>query len=213
MSKSLREIYVFHHDKERPENFSVMENERSILLKKEIGIGKKVLDIGCRDGILTKHFVEGNEVLGIDIDDESLATAAKNLGIETKSMDLNGNWQELGNRKFDIIVAGEVIEHLYYPVKVIEKIIKHLNEHGGVLVGSVPNAFSIMYKIRYLKSSKRFTPLDDPTHINHFSYGELKKLLENYFKEVRIIGLGRYAYLSKKFPSLFAFDLFFVAKK
>ena len=61
-------------------------------------------------------------------------------------------------------------------------------------------------------ASKKFTPLSDPTHINHFSYKELLGLLKKYFDNVEILGLGRYERLSKIWPQLFAFDLFFICK-
>jgi len=208
---SLKNIYEYHHKNKKKIGFSILEKERGILLKNFIGKGKKILDLGCRDGTLTKYFVEGNQVLGVDIDKNSLKIAKKNLGIEILEMDLNGDWQELGNKTFDVIVAGEILEHLYYPEIVLEKIKKRLNQNG-VFIGSVPNAFSLKNRIRYFLGKKKNTPLEDPTHINHFSYKELKNLLTKYFKEVKIIGLGRYKFLSRIFPNLFAFDLFFVCK-
>ena len=47
-----------------------------------VGTGKDVLDLGCRDGALTRAYIDGNEVVGVDVDREALAEAAK-LGIET----------------------------------------------------------------------------------------------------------------------------------
>ena len=212
MNKNLSHIYTEHHANNREKGFSIMKDERSLLLKELIGSGKKVLDIGCRDGALTKCFVDGNYVLGIDIDDNALAEAKRSLGIETMNIDLNGDWQELGDRKFDVIVAGEVLEHLYYPDLVALKVKNHL-EAGGVFVGSVPNAFSYKNRLRYLKGQKKYTPLSDPTHINQFSYRELKWVLEKYFKNVEIVGLGRYSRLSRLFPNAIAFDLFFKVTK
>ncbi|MCB9802532.1 class I SAM-dependent methyltransferase [Candidatus Nomurabacteria bacterium] len=207
-NNSTQNIYEKHHQNSRESGFSILEKERGILLKEIIGENKKVLDIGCRDGALTKYFSEKNDVTGVDIDNLSLAKAAKNLGIKTSFVDLNGDWRELKEEKFDFVVAGEILEHLYHPEKIIQQVIKYLDQ-GGLFLGSVPNAFSLKNRLRYLKGSKRFTPLSDPTHINHFSYNELKKIFEKYFLQVEIIGLGRYSWLAKKFPNFFAFDLFF----
>lgn len=211
MNNSLQNIYESHHFKNRPQDFSILEKERSELLREYIGKGKKVLDIGCRDGTLTRHFIDGNSVLGVDIDDNLLKKAESNLHIKTLHIDLNGDWRELNNEKFDVIVAGEILEHLYYPERIIEKVVKHLNP-GGKFIGSVPNAFSLKNRLRYLAGTKKYTPLSDPTHINHFSYLELRNLLKKYFKNVEIIGLGKYAKLSKKYPSLISFDLFWISK-
>ena len=107
-------------------------------------------------------------------------------------------------------MAGEVLEHLYYPEKVVGKIATRLNS-GGQLVGSVPNAFSLKNRLRYLVGSKRYTPLSDPTHITQFNESELRAMLNKYFSQVEIRGLGRYQKLAKWSPNLFAFDLFFIA--
>lgn len=211
MSNSMQQIYEHHHATRRNPGFSVMEKERGRLLEEIVGKGKKVLDIGCRDGALTRHFVEGNEVLGVDIDMNALSKA-KTLGIETAFVDLNGDWGELKGRKFDVMVAGEVVEHLYYPDKLFEKVSAHL-ENGGLFLGSVPNAFGLKHRLRYLRGSKKYTPLSDPTHINHFHIDELQKMLAERFSQVEIRGLGRFQWLSKVMPGWFAFDLFFIAKK
>jgi 2-polyprenyl-3-methyl-5-hydroxy-6-metoxy-1,4-benzoquinol methylase len=126
-------------------------------------------------------------------------------------MDLNGDWNELKDRKFDIIVAGEVLEHLYYPGNVLSKVKSHLH-NGGLFIGSVPNAFSLKNRFRYLLGKKKNTPLEDSTHINQFSYKEIKNILSSHFKEVEIVGLGKYKLLANRFPNLFAFDLFFICK-
>jgi len=208
---SIKNIYEKHHSIKERGGFSILEKERGQLLKEYIGIGKNVLDIGCRDGWLTRHYVDGNSVLGVDIDGNLLKIAQQNLKIQTLLMDLNGNWSELVDRKFDVIVAGEVLEHLYYPQNVLGNIKKHLND-GGIFIGSVPNAFSLKNRLRYLSGNKKNTPLEDPTHINQFSYQEIKDLLLKYFKEVDMVGLGRYRFLARKMPIFFAFDLFFICK-
>lgn len=212
MSYSIQNVYEKHHRSSRQEGFSILEKERGSLLANLIGRGHRVLDIGCRDGALTKYFSEDNVVIGVDIDRKALCKIKESLGINTISFDLNGDWSDLSGKTFDRIVAGEVLEHLYYPEEIVKKV-NSLLEPGGVFVGSVPNAFSLKNRIRYLLGRKKHTPLSDPTHINQFSYAELKSLLGRQFSNVEIIGLGRYGRLSKKFPNAIAFDLFFKATK
>lgn len=211
MTESLQEIYKDHHSTNREKGFSILKDERGQLLKELVGEGKEVLDIGCRDGALTQFFVKGNHVLGLDIDQNAL-DEAKKLGIETMIADLNGDWGFLGERKFDVVVAGEVLEHLYDPEKIMGKVAERLNVGGG-LIGSVPNAFSLKNRLRYLIGTKRHTPLSDPTHITQFHIDELRGMLGRHFSKVEVSGLGRYQRLSKWFPGLFSFDLFFVATK
>jgi 2-polyprenyl-3-methyl-5-hydroxy-6-metoxy-1,4-benzoquinol methylase len=211
MMENLGKIYTEHHKFHREPGFSILKDERGGLLKGMIGRGKSVLDLGCRDGALTKYFAEGNRVLGADIDNEGLEEARK-IGIRTVRMDLNGDWREIGDEKFDAVVAGEVLEHLYYPEKVAEKVAVRLNA-GGFFLGSVPNAFSIKNRLRYLFGIKKNTPLSDHTHINQFHAEELEGILKRHFSSVEVMGLGKYKTLAKLSPNLFAFDLFFIAKK
>ena len=209
---TLQKMYTYHHTSNRKQDFSIMEKERGEFLKHTIGIGKKVLDIGCRNGVLTAHFVKGNDVTGIDIDASALSEAKDTLGIKTKLMNLQDDWSELADQKFDVIVAGEVLEHLYFPSLIIKKIYDHLND-GGLFIGSVPNAFNLKNRIRLLFGSKKGTPLMDPTHINHFHVTELKTILAEVFPSVEITGEGRYKRLSKLSPSFFSFIILFVCRK
>lgn len=209
---ALEKMYTYHHASNRKQDFSIMEKERGEFLKSIIGSGKKVLDIGCRNGVLTAHFVKGNDVTGIDIDPTALNEAKDNLGIKTKLMNLQGDWSELVNQKFDVIVAGEVLEHLYFPNLIIKKVYDHLND-GGLFIGSVPNAFNLKNRIRFLFGSKKGTPLIDPTHINHFHVTELKTMLSEVFPKIEITGEGKYKRLSKLSPNLFSFIILFVCRK
>lgn len=210
-NNNLKELYETHHKNFREDGFSILGEERGGIFSNIIGTGKTVLDIGCRDGGLTKYFSTGNFVTGIDIDENALGRAREKFGIKTISADLGGDWHELHNEKYDFVVAGEVLEHLYYPDKVLEKVISHLKEDGA-FIGSVPNAFSLKNRLRYLMGTKKHTPLSDPTHINHFSVSELRNLFGRYFRVVEIVGLGRYQKLARLFPSFFAFDILFKLK-
>jgi 2-polyprenyl-3-methyl-5-hydroxy-6-metoxy-1,4-benzoquinol methylase len=211
MSKSLQNIYESHHSKAREAGFSVMKSERGELFSSLIGTGKEILDLGCRDGALTSYFVKGNRVTGVDIDQLSLKRAEESLGIKTMYFDIQSEWDQIGNKKYDVVVAGEFLEHVYYPDKVIEKVSRVLNP-DGIFVGSVPNAFTLKNRLKYLFAIKKYTPLSDPTHINHFGAKEFEALLKKNFKNVKIYGIGRLGILAKIYPQWFAFDICFLAK-
>lgn len=175
MTGSLSHIYSRHHAQRRDPGFVLGGADRGLFLRSVIGTGKQVLDIGCRDGALTAAYAEGNTVVGLDIDPVALARAQQSLHIETRLVDLNGDWGT-APATFDAVVAAEVLEHLYFPSEVLSKIHAALRP-GGLLVGSIPNAFSVQTKLRFLFGRKYGTPLMDPTHINHFSVTEFKDLL------------------------------------
>jgi 2-polyprenyl-3-methyl-5-hydroxy-6-metoxy-1,4-benzoquinol methylase len=207
---TLEDLYHTHHEKGDRLGLSLFKDTRGDFLRNAVGTGKRVLDIGCRDGVLTETYAKGNEVVGVDIDSAALAAARERLGIETTQFDLNGEWP-LPPASFDAVVAGEVLEHLYFPEKVIERITGVLTS-DGVFAGSVPNAFSLRNRFRLFFAQKKNTPLGDPTHINHFSRPELIQMLSRHFKEVTVEPLGRYAALDKIFPGYFSFMHLFKAK-
>ncbi len=212
MKSTIQTMYENHHKTARGEGFSILKKERGNLFKNLVGKNKTILDIGCRDGALTSFFVESNTVLGVDIDEVSLQKAKDNLAIDVLLFDLQSDWSVFNQKKFDVVVAGEILEHVFYPERVIENVSSVLSSEG-VFIGSVPNAFSLKNRLRYLWGTKKYTPLSDPTHINHFSAKELEMMLKKYFSHVSIIGLGRGGFLARLYPQLFAFDLCFEAKK
>lgn len=210
MAEPLSQIYENHHSKHSRCGFSILEDKRGEIFSTTVGTNKKILDIGCRDGTLTRYFAKNNNVVGIDIDTIALKKAQETLNIKTEVIDLNGNWDAVAKYgPFDAITAGEILEHLYFPETVIKKCV-NLLINNGVLLISVPNAFSLINRVRYFLGHKKNTPLEDPTHINHFSATELKTILKKFFVNVEIKGLGRHKKLAALFPSLFAFDLVFV---
>ena len=166
--------------------------------------GKRVLDLGCRSGALTKHFLNGNEVVGLDVDRLALEKAAA-LGIEP----VQANVEEplpFEDASFDAVVAGELLEHLQFPDALVGEIRRVLRP-GGVIVGSVPNAFRIQSRLRFLRGH---LPEDDPTHLHMFSPGALRELLAG-FEEVQLSFVGgRYRRLHAR---MLARDLVFSARK
>lgn len=198
----LGERYEEHHRERRDEGDFVFVPERIPFFVEAIGRGKRVLDLGCRSGALTRHFLEGNSVVGLDVDAAALEKA-RALGIEP----VQANVEErlpFDDASFDAVVAGELFEHLRFPESLVVEIERVLRP-GAVLVGSVPNAFRIQSRLRFLRGRP---PEDDPTHLRLFSPDLIRGLLRG-FDDVRVdfVG-GRYARLGAR---LFARDLVFRA--
>lgn len=210
--KGLETVYKEHHGN-RGDSFAILQEERGDFLKKHIGTNKKVLDIGCRDGQLTSTYAEGNTVTGADIDSDALRRAGAKLGIETIHVDLNEEWP-FEKSSYDVVVACEFLEHIYFPEAVMQKV-KLLLKDNGIFIGTIPHAFSLQSRIKFLLGTKKGTPLQDPTHINHFSATEFRDMLERNFSEVTLESWTppRYKLFAKLFPFLFAHDLMFVARK
>ena len=201
-------VYSYHHSHGNRYGTVHLRSARSQFLIKEIGTGKKILDIGVRDGELAKYYAPGNEVDGVDIDSAALKVAETH-GIKTYHFDLGGEWPI--TRKYDVVVAGETMEHLFYPEVVTQKVASVLKP-DGMFIGTVPNAFNLRRRFALTMLNKKPTSLNDPTHINHFTVRELREMLKKHFREVEIRGFGRLPG-AERFPQAFAFDLFFIAKE
>jgi SAM-dependent methyltransferase len=197
---SLGERYEEHHRERRDEGDFVFVPERIPVFQAAIGTGQRVLDLGCRSGALTRHFLEGNEVVGLDVDRTALAKAEA-LGIEP----VEANVEEplpFADASFDAVVAGELLEHLQLPDALVAEARRVLRP-GGVLVGSVPNAFRLQSRLRFLRGR---APEDDPTHLHLFSPAAVRELLAG-FEDVTLTFVGgRYRRLH---PRLLARDLVF----
>lgn len=192
---SLASVYASHHKERRGDFFVLEADERKPFLNKAVGKGKKVLDIGCRDGALTSSFMDGNSVLGVDIDPDAIKRAKDKYNFNVIQADLNGPWN-FNNDVYDVVVAAEIIEHVYYPDRIVGEAAKKLAK-DGMLVGTIPHAFPLQHRLRYLFGTKKNTPLSDPTHINQFTYKELVTILSKHFNNVEIDFI-----ISKKFKVL-----------
>lgn len=196
--------YEEHHRANREGGDFVFVTERVPLFQEAVGQGKRVLDLGCRSGALTRHFLDGNSVVGLDVDRAALAKAEA-LGIETVVANVEEPLPFEG-ASFDAVVAGELFEHLRFPDELVAEIHRILRS-GGVLVGSVPNAFNVQNRLRFLRG---LPPERDRTHLHMFRPADLEELLAG-FSGVRLSFVGgRYVRLSAR---LFAQDIVFTAVK
>ena len=202
MSSYLGRLYETHHRQRRNDGDFVFVTERIPLFVEAIGRGCDVLDLGCRSGALTRHYLEGNRVVGVDVDRTALAKAEE-VGIEPVVADVEEPLP-LESESFDAVVAGELLEHLRFPQALVGEVRRVLRP-GGVFVGSVPNAFRIQNRLRFVRGLQ---PERDPTHLHMFTPAQLRALLRD-FASIQITPVGgRYRPLH---PRLLAQDLVFTA--
>jgi SAM-dependent methyltransferase len=203
----LEGTYRRHHEERRSPDFVFAGPERSALFRSLVGgPGRRVLDLGCRYGALTRAYAAGNDIVGVDVDREALAGAAA-LGIETVWADLDEPLP-FPDADFDVVVAGEVLEHVRFPDRLLAEARRVLRP-GGLLLGSVPNSYRLKSRLRFLLGRPpEFA--DDPTHLHMFSPGDLRGLLAG-FEEPRLrFVAGR---LTRLHPRLFGNDVVFSARK
>lgn len=203
--EQLSERYAEHNRTERGAGFVFAGSERIELFRRYVGgPGRKVLDLGCRDGALTRAYAEGNELVGVDADREALEEAGK-LGIETHWADLDAPLP-FPDESFDVVVAGELLEHLRDPARLVDEA-KRVLRPGGTFVASVPNAYRAKNRLRFLLGRK---PEDDPTHLQMFSPANVRALLTGFDEPQLHFIAGRLVPLHAR---LFANDIVFSGRK
>ena len=203
--EQLSERYAQHNRTERGRGFIFAGPERETLFRRYVGgPGQRVLDLGCRDGALTQAYGGGNEVVGVDADREALAEAER-LGIETHWADLDQPL-DFPDAGFDVVVAGELLEHLRDPKRLVAEIRRVLRP-GGTFVASVPNAYRLKGRLRFLAGR---APERDPTHLQMFSPADVRALLAAFQDPHVHFVAGRLVPLHAR---LFANDIVFVGRK
>lgn len=116
--------------------------------------------------------------------------------------DLNFLEAKTVGQQFDLIICGEVIEHLYTsPKKLLDNLHRLLN-HGGYLIIQTPNAVSLRKRLLFLSGKNPFEMprenLNNPGHYREYTAKELEKLgIESGFKVEKLI-LNEYF----EYPSL-----------
>jgi 2-polyprenyl-3-methyl-5-hydroxy-6-metoxy-1,4-benzoquinol methylase len=115
--------------------------------------GRRVLDIGCvnhewstmaHPAWLHRHIAEvAKECLGVDILEEGVAEMCK-AGFDAIALDINEgpNAAVLARMPFDVVTAGELIEHLPSPQALFDFAFDVLKP-GGQLVLSTPNPYTL----------------------------------------------------------------------
>jgi 2-polyprenyl-3-methyl-5-hydroxy-6-metoxy-1,4-benzoquinol methylase len=161
---------------------------------------KKLLDVGCIPE-MTETFVNTLkcEGVGINISKKVLRSARKTKKI--KYICADAQYLSL-NEKFDLIVCGEILEHLLDVDDFIYRVKKLLNPNGYLLL-TIPNLASLFNRIsllfgwqpRGLNPSRKillnpFTKYDyNWGHVSMFTHYSIKKFLkENGFKILKIRG-------------------------
>lgn len=149
---------------------------------------KSVLHLGCADypfserqykcGNLLHKKIAGvaKYILGLDNSAKGIAFLAS-LGYKNL---LIGNVEKLGdldiNQQFDVVVAGELLEHLLN-LGMFFSGVKSLMTNDGILILTVPNAHAVKGFLRVLLFKKE---LVHPDHVCYFSQATIGHLCEKY---------------------------------
>ena len=141
------------------------------------GRGRRLLDVGAADGVLARRLREhGWRVTAIEADPALAAAAAPHCEALIQA-DLNAGLPELAEA-FDVIVYGDVLEHLVDPLAVLRGLNRALAP-GGAIVLSIPNVAHLWVRLSLLGGRFEYghRGLLDRTHLRFFTERSLRDLL------------------------------------
>ncbi len=106
-----------------------------------------LLDIGCSTGTWSMHWqARGWSACGIDIDRYHIE-AARERGIDARFCDLNSGKIPFPSESFDLVFAGEVIEHLVDTDGFLSEVAR-CTKSGGHVIVTTPNLASFENRLR-----------------------------------------------------------------
>lgn len=184
--------------------------------------GLNILDCGIsRGGVSDKLSKEFANCFGIDINPREIK------GVKIIQADLNRGIPEF-EIKFDVIFAGEIIEHLFDDIKFIRDCYSFLKP-GGILIVTVPNLVSFLNRFLMFFGAMPLTAYAAaPFHYHVYNRNKLKNLIKEEGFEIlkatssylplnifaKIPGIGKvFGFLGDLFPSMGNQLIVFARKK
>jgi 2-polyprenyl-3-methyl-5-hydroxy-6-metoxy-1,4-benzoquinol methylase len=156
----------------------------------ELCRGKKVLHLGCSDYPFTKDRIGtslflhdkllkiSSKVVGLDLSKEGIEIM-KNAGycnIYLGNIENADIYDKLGI--FDIILAGEIIEHISNPGLFLDSIREFIKNNNTKLIITTVNSYCLFRNIyHFTHLGKEYV---HPDHVYYFSFSTLKRLLNQH---------------------------------
>jgi 2-polyprenyl-3-methyl-5-hydroxy-6-metoxy-1,4-benzoquinol methylase len=153
----------------------------------------RVLELGPATGYMSRAFAAaGSTVVGIELDPEMAERAVEFCErVVVGDLDTLDFAAELGEERFDAIVAADVLEHLKDPLGTLNRLRPFLKPEGFFVI-SVPNVAHGSVRLALLSGDFKYADIGllDSTHLRFFTRETLEKLLDD--AELGLIELCRH---------------------
>lgn len=156
----------------------------------------RILDLGCGNGTLaTALQARGHEVVAVDASADGIELARQHFpGIRFEIASVyEDTFAEIVGGDFDFVISMEVIEHLYWPRKLIEAGYTVLKPGGRMIVTTPYHGYLKNLALSLAGGwDKHFTVDWDGGHIKFFSRQTLTQFMQDAgFGDVDFRGVGR----------------------
>jgi 2-polyprenyl-3-methyl-5-hydroxy-6-metoxy-1,4-benzoquinol methylase len=174
-------------------SYEYFEDE-NVALVRHGPCGANILDVGCGSGLFGARMrTQDNTVWGIDSADAIAGLAQRRLDrfICADAGDFARVAELLGDKRFDVIVFADVLEHLPDPVGILRSYLRFLTPGGTVLV-SVPNiaVWNVRAGLMLGRFEYKATGTLDRTHLRFFTRSSLVSVLREVGLEVETIDIN-----------------------
>jgi 2-polyprenyl-6-hydroxyphenyl methylase/3-demethylubiquinone-9 3-methyltransferase len=152
-------------------------------LVKRFAPGPRVADLACAQGIFGLLLAEqGFDVTAVDIKPEFLKYAMKKYERGKYRTELGNLMEYRSSEPYDCVLAGEIIEHVAHPEKLLQSCRANLKP-GGVLVLTTPNGNEFGSKLPTFKQVTDVTALIPRQfhwgdHLFLYTVDELRELFD-----------------------------------
>lgn len=143
----------------------------------------KILDFGCLDGTFLSKLKNGtNEFYGLDASEYAVKQSTEKGIIMAQFFYDDVAPLPYEDNTFDLVILGEVIEHIYDTDYLLQELHRILKPTGKLLV-STPNLASLARRIALLLGINPIIELspnevDSAGHIRYFTFSTLHQLLK-----------------------------------
>ncbi len=165
---------------------------RRRFLLEHVRAGMRVLDVGCGEGRFAAELARaGAAVVGLDVAEEPLRRGRlRHPELDLRLIEGEGSWQ-LPDAAFDLVWAGEVIEHVADTARWLSEVRRVLRS-GGSLLLSTP-AHERLTMLWLALSGRAFDEHFEPRgeHLRFYTRRTLARLLADFgFGEVEVRASG-----------------------
>lgn len=174
--------YFQSHDKQEK-----IDAATALVRRAEALLGGKgrLLDVGVGRGeVLSAALADEWEAEGVEPSAKFADYAEKRTGVTIWRQPIEK--ADIPDGSFDVVILAAVLEHLYNPDEIVEKIARVLRP-GGLLFLDVPNEQGLYFKMGNLYQKLRgrdwcvnLSPTFPPFHVFGFSPRSLRKLLSKH---------------------------------